>query len=113
MSDVYYGQTRTGARPFFLAGAKGLTRPGYCSIVVLMTKVSDQKIAKAARTALTQCLGVKSGERLLIVTNPNPTTTPQRKLAEVQRWCTERGWWGKRVRCIDWVAADRRFDRIA
>ncbi len=35
-----------------------------------MTKVTDQKIAKATRTALTQCLGVESGEKLLIVANP-------------------------------------------
>ncbi|MEE9270210.1 MAG: aminopeptidase [Candidatus Krumholzibacteria bacterium] len=32
--------------------------------------ISDQKIARAARTALTQCLGVVEGEKLLVVANP-------------------------------------------
>ncbi|MFQ5512208.1 MAG: aminopeptidase [Candidatus Krumholzibacteriia bacterium] len=32
--------------------------------------VTDQKITRAARTALTQCLGVEAGEKLLIVSNP-------------------------------------------
>ena len=32
--------------------------------------VSDKKMSVAARTALSQCLAVKAGERLLIVTNP-------------------------------------------
>jgi len=32
--------------------------------------VSDRKMTQAARTALTQCLGLKEGERLLVVTNP-------------------------------------------
>ena len=31
--------------------------------------VSDKKLASAARVALTQCLGVEEGEKLLIVTN--------------------------------------------
>lgn len=32
--------------------------------------ISDRKMARAARTALTQCLAVKPNERLLVVTNP-------------------------------------------
>jgi aminopeptidase len=32
--------------------------------------LSDKKITQAARTALAQCLGVRKGERLLVVTNP-------------------------------------------
>jgi leucyl aminopeptidase (aminopeptidase T) len=32
--------------------------------------VSEKKLASAARVALTQCLGVTEGEKLLIVTNP-------------------------------------------
>jgi leucyl aminopeptidase (aminopeptidase T) len=32
--------------------------------------ISDRQMARAARTALTQCLGVKEEEKLLIVTNP-------------------------------------------
>jgi hypothetical protein len=31
--------------------------------------VSEKKLASAARVALTQCLGVETGEKLLIVTN--------------------------------------------
>ncbi|NIM20378.1 MAG: aminopeptidase [Candidatus Latescibacteria bacterium] len=39
--------------------------------------VSEKKLASAARVALTQCLGVKEGEKLLIVTNPE-----KRRIAE-------------------------------
>jgi glycosyltransferase involved in cell wall biosynthesis len=47
---------------------------------------------------------------LILVRNPNPETTPQRVWRQVESWCRERGWWENRVRAIDWVAADRRFD---
>lgn len=50
---------------------------------------------------------------LLLVRNPNPEATPQRLFAEVERWCRRRGWWGERVRVLDWVPAARRHDLLA
>ncbi len=49
---------------------------------------------------------------LLLITNPNPDSTPQRRLAEVERRTAKLGWWGSRVRTIDWVPADRRYDLL-
>jgi hypothetical protein len=49
---------------------------------------------------------------LFFVRNPNPEQTPQRLLREVETWCERRGWLGGRVRIIDWVPADRRFDLL-
>lgn len=48
--------------------------------------------------------------KLILVANPNPETTPQRLWRQVESWCRHRGWWGERVRAIDWVPAVRRFD---
>jgi len=48
--------------------------------------------------------------RLLFIRNPNPDQTPQKLLPEVERWCRERDLWDKRVRVIDWVPAERRYD---
>jgi hypothetical protein len=42
---------------------------------------------------------------LLLVANPNPGSTPQRLLAEVEARCRRLGWWGSRVRLVDWVPA--------
>lgn len=49
---------------------------------------------------------------LLLVENPNPGSTPQRLMGEVERWCRDRGWWGRRVRAIPWVPAARRYDLL-
>ncbi len=49
---------------------------------------------------------------LLLIRNPNPGSTPQRLLAKVEAHCRGLGWWGTRVRCIDWVPADRRYDLL-
>jgi glycosyltransferase involved in cell wall biosynthesis len=49
---------------------------------------------------------------LYFVRNPNPADTPQRLLGAVEEWCRQRGWLGRRVQIIDWVAADRRFDLL-
>jgi glycosyltransferase involved in cell wall biosynthesis len=49
---------------------------------------------------------------LLLIRNPNPDSTPQRLLAEVEARCRKLGWWGNRVRAIDWVPADRRYDLL-
>ncbi|HEX2253820.1 MAG TPA: hypothetical protein VHQ65_11185, partial [Thermoanaerobaculia bacterium] len=49
---------------------------------------------------------------LLLVANPNPGSTPQRLLGEVEAHCRRRGLWGSRVRCFDWVASDRRYDLL-
>jgi glycosyltransferase involved in cell wall biosynthesis len=50
--------------------------------------------------------------RLFFIRNPNPESTPQRLLAEVEARCRRRGWWGDRVRVLDWVPADRRYDLL-
>jgi glycosyltransferase involved in cell wall biosynthesis len=52
------------------------------------------------------------GWTLLLIRNPNPDGTPQRLLAEVESRCRELGWWGSRVRTLDWVPADRRYDLL-
>jgi len=52
------------------------------------------------------------GWRLLLIANPNPGSTPQRLLREVERECRRRGWWGSRVELLDWVPADRRWDLL-
>lgn len=49
---------------------------------------------------------------LLLIRNPNPESTPQRLLKEVEKRCRALGWWETRVRCIDWVPADRRYDLL-
>jgi glycosyltransferase involved in cell wall biosynthesis len=54
---------------------------------------------------------VGAGWVLLLIRNPNPGT-PQRLLADVEAWCRRRGWWGSRVRALDWVPAERRFDLL-
>lgn len=53
------------------------------------------------------------GVTLLLVRNPNPEATPQRLFTEVEQWCRKRGWWGERVRVLDWVPAARRHDLLA
>lgn len=50
---------------------------------------------------------------LLLVRSPNPESTPQRLFSEVESHCIGRGWWGSRVRAIDWIPAERRFDLLA
>jgi hypothetical protein len=52
------------------------------------------------------------GWTLLLVRNPNPDGTPQRLLGEVERRCRDLGWWGSRVRTVEWVPADRRYDLL-
>jgi hypothetical protein len=49
---------------------------------------------------------------LYLIRNPNPESTPQRLMAEVEADCRRRGWWGSRVRALDWVPAERRFDLL-
>jgi glycosyltransferase involved in cell wall biosynthesis len=49
---------------------------------------------------------------LIFTRNPNPDTTPQRLMKEVTDWCAKRGWLDGRVRIIDWVPADRRYDLL-
>jgi len=56
--------------------------------------------------------GEAGGWRLLLIANPNPGSTPQRLLREVERDCRRRGWWGSRVELLDWVPADRRWDLL-
>jgi glycosyltransferase involved in cell wall biosynthesis len=54
----------------------------------------------------------RPGWRLFFIRNPNPESTPQRRLAEVERRCRERGLWGDRVQALDWVPAERRYDLL-
>jgi glycosyltransferase involved in cell wall biosynthesis len=54
----------------------------------------------------------RPGWRLFFIRNPNPESTPQRRLGEVERRCRERGLWGDRVRALDWVPAERRYDLL-
>jgi len=49
---------------------------------------------------------------LLLIRNPNPESTPQRLLAEVEARCRRLGWWGSRVLALDWVPAERRYDLL-
>ncbi|HVS02879.1 MAG TPA: glycosyltransferase family 4 protein [Thermoanaerobaculia bacterium] len=49
---------------------------------------------------------------LTFVANPNPESTPQALLAEVERQCRRRGWWQQRVRVHPWVQAERRWDLL-
>jgi hypothetical protein len=51
------------------------------------------------------------GRVLLLIHNPNPGT-PQRLFGKVEAWCRRRGWWGTRVRAIDWVPVERRYDLL-
>jgi glycosyltransferase involved in cell wall biosynthesis len=54
---------------------------------------------------------VGAGWVLLLIRNPNPGT-PQRLFADVEAWCRRREWWGSRVRAIDWVPVERRYDLL-
>ncbi len=54
----------------------------------------------------------RPGWVLYLIRNPNPEDTPQRLLAEVEAHCHRRGWWGGRVRALDWVPSERRFDLL-
>jgi glycosyltransferase involved in cell wall biosynthesis len=49
---------------------------------------------------------------LFVVRNPNAGETPQALLAETERHCRARGWWGERVVALDWFPAERRFDLL-
>ncbi len=50
--------------------------------------------------------------QLLLVRNPNAEATPQRLFEKVEEWCRQRGWWQSRVRVLDWVDAERRYDLL-
>lgn len=45
--------------------------------------------------------------------NPNRETTPQRNFEEVREYCDAKGWTGKRVFFVDWLAHDRVIDIYA
>jgi len=49
---------------------------------------------------------------LLLISNPNPENTPQRLLGQVEERCRRRGVWGTRVRLLDWVPSERRYDLL-
>lgn len=52
------------------------------------------------------------GWTLLLIRNPNAEGTPQRLLGEVEARCRQLGWWGSRVKTLDWVPAERRYDLL-
>ncbi len=49
---------------------------------------------------------------LLLISNPNPESTPQRLLGQVEARCRRRGVWGTRVQLLDWVPSERRYDLL-
>lgn len=49
---------------------------------------------------------------LYLIANPNPDSTPQRLWSAVEERCRRLGWWGSRVRSLDWIPADRRYDLL-
>lgn len=49
---------------------------------------------------------------LLLIANPNPESTPQRLLGEVEARCRRGGVWGTRVQLLDWVPSERRYDLL-
>jgi len=59
-----------------------------------------------------QAGGLTAGWTLLLIRHPDPEGTPQRLMRRVEARCRERGWWGSRVRAIDWVPAERRYDLL-
>lgn len=52
------------------------------------------------------------GWTLLLIRNPNADSTPQRLLGEVEARCRRLGWWESRVKTLDWVPAERRYDLL-
>lgn len=53
--------------------------------------------------------------RLFFIRNPNPESTPQGLMAEVEARCRRLGWLSSgsdRVRILDWVPASRRYDLL-
>ena len=49
---------------------------------------------------------------LYFIKNPNPETTPQKEARKIEAWSKKKGWWQNRVRMIDWVPFDRRYDLL-
>ncbi|MEM7480782.1 MAG: glycosyltransferase family 4 protein [Acidobacteriota bacterium] len=56
--------------------------------------------------------GMEADWVLYFIRNPNADSTPQALMSEVEAKCRERGWWGERVRALDWVPAERRWDLL-
>ena len=49
---------------------------------------------------------------VLFVANPNQETTPQKLAIEVKQWAEEKGWLGQRLKFLEWVPLDRRYDLV-
>jgi len=49
---------------------------------------------------------------LWFVKNPNPDSTPQNLLGEMESWLEAHPWMKERVKFLDWVSQDRRFDLL-
>jgi glycosyltransferase involved in cell wall biosynthesis len=50
--------------------------------------------------------------KLFFIRNPNPESTPQTALAQVQKWCEKKNWWGNRIQLLDWIPMERRYDLL-
>jgi len=62
-------------------------------------------------------LADKPNWRLFLIRNPNPESTPQRLMGEVEARCRQLGWLDgkdrqRRVQILDWIPADRRYDLL-
>lgn len=51
---------------------------------------------------------------IIFLGSANPETTPQARMRDVEQWCRAQGpgWWGGRVRRLDWAPVERRFDLL-
>lgn len=49
---------------------------------------------------------------LIFVKNPNPESTPQKRLEEVLAWCQKNQWSDDRLNLIDWTPYERRYDLL-
>lgn len=49
---------------------------------------------------------------LLFIRSANAESTPQSLFHKVETWCRDRQLWGRRVRALDWVPYERRYDLL-
>ncbi len=52
------------------------------------------------------------GWTLLFIRNPNPGSTPQDLLRQVESWCASHRLGEDRVRFLDWIPSERRYDLL-
>jgi len=82
------------------------------ALVLIDQGAGSDRIERADRRGQADDPGLRAaGWVLLLIHNPNPGT-PQGLFADVEAWCRRRDWWGSRVRAIDWVPVERRYDLL-